>query len=187
MDEKYILTLIRRYAKTPEGKANIKEAMGGKPFVAQYVGKSVPKQTNKQMMKIGEEMKQILFDHINGGSSKIIKSFKKDDIIVGRPVLMGDGRYRIDIYFNEDALRRKSLNPDAYPDGIDDIVSLFVTGYEAAGAIRGVWEGHGNEEIWSRRSRKPNDFMSKAVQAFNNKHSAEIVQAELYEKYKTTI
>lgn len=184
LNEKDVLNLIQKYANTPEGKAKIKEAMGGKAFKARYAEDVSPKKTKKQMMQIGEDMKQILFDHINGGSSKIIKSFKIDDIIVGHPVLMQDGRYKIEISFNEDALRRKSLDPQSYPNGIDNIVKLFVTGHKLPGAVKGVWEGHGEEEIWSRRNREPNDFMERAVQAFNDKYSEDVVCAELYDEYK---
>lgn len=180
LSEEYILSLVKKYSQTAVGKAEIAKHKKGK-FDARVATESTQKQSKKQMSQIGDDMKNILFNKI----SRVIKSFKIEDIIVGTPVPYGD-QYMISISFNEDALRRESLDPDRYPEGITNIVKLFVTGYDARGAVYGVWKGHGDEEIWSLRHRDPNDFMDKAVEEFNSKY-ANVARAELTDEYKTNI
>ena len=180
LSEEYVLSLIKRYSQTTTGKAEIAKRKKGK-FDARIATEGSQKRSMQQMKKIGDEMKDILFNKISG----VIKSFKKEDIIVSPPVLQDD-RYAISISFNEEALRRESLDPDAYPEGISNIIKLFITGYDARGAVYGVWKGHGDEEIWSLRHRDPNDFMEKAVNEFNSKY-ADAAHAELADEYKTNI
>ena len=180
ISEGQILFLIEKYSKTKTGKAEIAKVKKGK-FVAAYAGDGVQKQSRSKMIQIGEDMKNILFRKI----SEVIKSFKPEDIIVG-DLDWQDGQYVIQIGFNEDALRRESLDPETYPEGISNIVKLFINGYDASGYVYGVWKGHGDKEIWSLRHRDPNDFMDQAVEEFNNKY-ASIAKADLSEDYKTNI
>lgn len=180
LSEEYILTLIEKYSQTAAGKAEIAKRKKGK-FDARVATEGAKKQSLKQMSQIGNDMRDILFRKI----SKIIKSFKIEDIIVGAPEPQGD-KYSISISFNEDALRRESLDPDRYPDGVSNIVKLFINGYDARGAVYGVWKGHGDEEIWSLRHRDPNDFMEKAVEEFNSKYT-DVARAETTNEYKTNI
>lgn len=180
LSEEYILTLIEKYSQTAAGKAEIAKRKKGK-FDARVATEGAKKQSLKQMSQIGNDMRDILFRKI----SKIIKSFKIEDIIVGAPEPQGD-KYSISISFNEDALRRESLDPDRYPDGVSNIVKLFINGYDARGAVYGVWKGHGDEEIWSLRHRDPNDFMEKAVEEFNSKYT-DVAHAETTNEYKTNI
>lgn len=87
------------------------------------------------------------------------------------------GRYRVDISFG-DNLYRPSLmivngrrKGSRTGDGIDNIVSLFDTGYEAGSRVWGEWSGH--EElgvIGSRTSRDGIGFMDEAIDDFNRKH-----------------
>ena len=180
LSEEYILTLIEKYSKTAVGKAEIAKHKKGK-FDARVATEGAQKQSLKQMAKIGNDMRNILFGKI----SKVIKSFRIEDIIVGDPEPQGD-KYSISISFNEDALRRESLDPDRYPEGISNIVKLFITGYDARGAVYGVWKGHGDEEIWSLRHRDPDDFMEEAVEEFNSKYT-DVARAETTDEYKTNI
>ena len=180
LSEEYILTLIEKYSKTAVGKAEIAKRKKGK-FDARVATEGAKKQSLKQMSQIGNDMRDILFRKI----SKVIKSFKIEDIIVGAPEPQED-KYSISISFNEDALRRESLDPDRYPEGVSNIVKLFINGYDARGAVYGVWKGHGDEEIWSLRHRDPNDFMEKAVEEFNSKYT-DVARAETTNEYKTNI
>ena len=181
LSEEYILSLIKKYSKTPLGKSEIaKHKKRG--FTPRYAdGTAAQAQSVKQMNRIGSDMKNILFNNI----SKFIESFQLDDIIVNSPVLQGN-QYMISIEFNEDALQRKSLDPDRYPDGITNIIKLFVNGYDARGAVYGVWEGHGDNEVWSLRHRDPNDFLERAVSEFNSKY-ANIARAEVAAEYKNNV
>ena len=176
--DKEILSFIDAYSKTPKGKQEIAKQHKGK-FVAEFArddGASI-----RDMKKIGDDMKFILYKRI----SKLIKSFKMEDIIVGSPT-REDGVYSISIGFNEDALKRESLAPDMYPEGVSNIVKLFVNGYSARGAVFGVWKGHGDEEIWSLRRRDPNNFMDMAVDEFNQKY-VNIAKSHVTDEYKNHI
>ena len=180
LSEEYIISMIDQYSKTAEGKREIAKYKSGK-FNAKIAKEGSGIRSAKQMRQVGNDMKNILFNEI----SKIIKSFRIEDIIVGDPFKEGDN-YSISIGFNEEALRRESLAPDRYPEGISNIVKLFITGYNARGAVYGVWKGHGDEEIWSLRNRDPDDFMDRAVDKFNQKY-ANTAKANITDKYKNNI
>lgn len=177
LSEEYILSLIKKYSQTSVGKAEIAKYKKGK-FDARVATEGAEKQSKRQMRQIGDDMKEILFGKI----SKSIKSFRPESIIVEEPVANGN-QYEIKIRFDESALQRDSLDPDKYPDGVSNIIKLFINGYEARGAVYGVWKGHGDEEIWSLRHRDPNDFMEKAVAEFNSKY-VNVARAELADEYK---
>lgn len=176
LSEEYILSLIEKYSKTPAGKAEIAKYKNGK-FDARVATEGAEALSVRQMKQIGNDMRDILFNKI----SKVIKSFRIENIIVEKPVVK-DNQYEIKISFDESALQRDSLDPDKYPEGVSNIVKLFINGYDARGAVYGVWKGHGDEEIWSLRHRNPNDFMDEAVEAFNNKY-ANVARAELTGEY----
>ena len=178
LSKKDILALIDEYSKTPEGAKEIKKRTKGE-FIAQEAGDAHIRAVDDQEIdSICRNMKAILFKHI----SRLIKSFRQEDIIIFPPEVK-NGMCEVKIGFNEEALHRKSLNPERYPEGLNDVVKLFVTGYRAKGTVKGIWVGHGDEEIWSRRSRDANDFMSLAVREFNSKYG-QVATAELGEEYK---
>lgn len=89
--------------------------------------------------------------------------------------------YAVEIYF-EDDLSRPSLlivsgkrAGQRTGEGIDDIVSLFNTGYEYTGHIvTGVWDSHPEAPapLVARRSRDGLNFMEEAVSSFNRQYGA---------------
>ena len=183
--------VIEKVSRTREGKAAISSAIGKKnaKFVARfYDGSSKAKADRDKMNLKAEEMKEILFRHLTADTQtdgrRGLADFPKDAIIIGKPVAIGNtGDYRIDISFDADSLRRQSLSPDAYPEGITDIISLFVHGYNAKGSVVGSW--HGEDNVWSLRHRDSNDFMARAVEEFNGNNNGDgFVQAILMDKYK---
>lgn len=183
--------VIEKVSRTREGKAAISSAIGKKnaKFVARFDdGSSKAKADRDKMNLKAEEMKEVLFRHLTADTQtdgrRGLADFPKDAIIIGKPVAIGNtGDYRIDISFDADSLRRQSLSPDAYPEGITDIISLFVHGYNAKGSVVGSW--HGEDNVWSLRHRDPNDFMSRAVEEFNGNNNGDgFVQAILMDKYK---
>lgn len=180
LSDKYILSLIKKYADTPTGKKKIAEHQKG-VFRAEYAKGNTSSKSIKEMSQIGQDMRDILFEKI----SKVVKSFRIEDIIVDPPVY-SEGKYTISISFNKEALHRDSLAPERFPEGISNIIKLFVNGYDARAGVLGVWKGHGDEEIWSIRHRDPNSFMSDAVDEFNKKYT-NIARAELGDEYKTNI
>ena len=183
--------VIEKVSRTHEGKAAIRGAMGKKTvkFVARFDDGSLNTKADRDKMKLkAEEMKAVLFRHLTADTQtdgrRGLADFPKDAIIIGKPVAIGNtGDYRIDISFDADSLRRQSLSPDAYPEGITDIISLFVHGYNAKGSVVGSW--HGEDNVWSLRHRDSNDFMARAVEEFNGNNNGDgFVQAILMDKYK---
>ena len=183
--------VVEKVSRTREGKAAIRSAIGKKnaKFVARFDDGSPKAKADKSKMNLkAEEMKEVLFRHLTADTQtdgrRGLADFPKDAIIIGKPVAKGNtGDYRIDISFDADSLRRQSLSPDAYPEGITDIISLFVHGYNAKGSVVGSW--HGEDNVWSLRHRDPNDFMSRAVEEFNGNNNGDgFVQAVLMDKYK---
>lgn len=82
-------------------------------------------------------------------------------------------QYKIDITFGDD-LSRMSLmitsgknKSQRTGNGIDNIISLFDTGYDAEHRAYGAWEGHGKERIASLTHRDGLNFMKEALDAFN--------------------
>lgn len=183
--------VIEKVSRTREGKAAISSAIGKKnaKFVARFDdGSSKAKADRDKMNLKAEEMKEVLFRHLTADTQtdgrRGLADFPKDAIIIGKPVAIGNtGDYRIDISFDADSLRRQSLSPDAYPEGITDIISLFVHGYNAKGSVVGSW--HGEDNVWSLRHRDSNDFMARAVEEFNDNNNRDgFVQAILMDQYK---
>lgn len=52
-------------------------------------------------------------------------------------------------------------------EGIDNIISLFDTGYKTRHIVYGLWEGHTATEIPSLSYRRPEHFIEDAVRDFN--------------------
>ncbi len=178
ISEKYIMKLVKEYAKSPEGQAEIQKKYG-----VQYREK-IPQ---SELMAYGEKMKQILFAHIN----PIIKSITMDDIIVEPPVVNKGGRLSMKISFREGSLHRESLYEDGYPEGLSNIVLLFARGYHASDYAYGLWGlpnqtwygGSGFVSVRSRKDREPNHFLHDAVNEFNGS-SGGFAVAKLEEKYQ---
>lgn len=187
-----IESLIEQVSRTPSGKTAIQNAMGGKRkrrFVARFQGDADYKMSASEkaaMLTKAEQMKSILHKHITTdtavGDRKGLANFPEAAIIVGKPRPIGNsGNYEISISFDSDSLRRQSLDPSAYPEGITDIVKLFVKGYNAHGSVFGEWHG---EQTASLRHRDPNSFMKDAVQEFNDNNKDGGVVAVLSTKYQ---
>lgn len=168
------MSLVKKYAKTKEGKAAIKEKTG-----LNYI----PNITATKLTTYGEEMKKILFSKI----SQLIKSFLEEDIIVGQPYKDENGYWRVKLSFREEALRRNSLDTKYFPQGISNIVLLFARGYHANGRVYGSWVSPKFGYIGrvrSKPSREGSDFLIEAVDEFNKLYSKTIARAELEGVYK---
>ena len=158
ISESYIMSLVKNYAKSPEGKKAIKETYG-----IDYDEKF----TKTKIKMYANRMKKILFNHIH----PLIKSIELNDIVIGEPEYNDDGYCEVHISFAEGSLHRDSLNPTGYPNGLQNIILLFKKGYHASNQVHGNWTYKGKtvaEGIWSRESREPNDFLDQAVTEFNN-------------------
>jgi len=152
------MKLVREYAKSPEGKQAIKEKYG-----VDYDEKF----TKARMRSCGNKMKKILYKHIHAE----IKSVSLDDIIVNEPSQGEDGLFEIKLSFREGSLHRDSLYPDAYPEGLSNIVLLFTKGYNASRSVHGDWTYNGKtvaSDIWGKRRRVKSTFLDDAVAEFNS-------------------
>lgn len=178
LSEDYIMNIIRAYAKTPHGKAQIKKKYG-----IDYKGEGEGKRMKKaDLPKYGEQMKQILYSHIH----HLIKSITLEDIIVGAPTKDVDNQWKIDISFRTGALERDSLVPGKR---LNNIVILFTKGYHASKYAHGKWNiaAPGAEAkyvyVQSKKDREGNDFLQQAVNQFNAEFG-DIAKAELGEVYR---
>lgn len=105
------------------------------------------------------------------------------------PTKNPDGSYSVQIFFDEEDLRRESLENDYQTytgDGIENIVALFNNGMDAKDFAYGWWDNHGpsgsafsrsmpgDKFAWvrSKKHRDPLLFMQAAVEEFNTKYSA---------------
>lgn len=180
---------IESYSRTSVGRNEIKARLNkNQKFVAKFQSPNQVSLTKKDMAAMrskAQEMVDILYKHIisdtasNSGDG--LSRFSKDDIIVSKSIPIGNtGNYKILISFNSVSLHRDSLDPDSYPNGIDNIIKLFVHGYSANGRVTGEWHG---EIHASLQYRSPNSFMQNAVDEFNNNNAANKVKAELDKEY----
>lgn len=173
LTEKYIQTLIDEYAKTPYGRSEIKKAYG-----VDYTGDKV---CPVDLTSMANEMKEILFKYI----SETIKSitFSLNDIKVGKTKKSSKSwEWEISITIDKEALHRDSLYPKGYPDGLEDLVLLYSTGYDARDYVHGYNHKKGRY-MWSLPHRPSNDYLEKAVEEFNNKYNSGASWAELKEPY----
>ena len=86
----------------------------------------------------------------------------------GDPVKVGDNKYQISVSFDGN-MRRDSLAPDYFDEGIENIAALLNKGYSAKHTIYGTWPGHGYADyfnIGSLRQREGAHFIEGAIRAF---------------------
>lgn len=143
--EKYIMGLLKKHLSTPAGKQLVKDSMS-KELVF--------------MDSVGEQMKEILFNKIQ----PVISSISMDDIRVHKPRKTKEGYV---VKLSLDNVFRKSLVPEEYPQGVEDIVLHFTRGWSAKGTVRGTWGDR--EGVYSRRQRAGNTFVYDAINEFNSK------------------
>jgi hypothetical protein len=118
-------------------------------------------------------------------------------ISAGAPKKRPDGGYEVELRFNRDNLRRRSLYPKGYPRGVRNIVALFNIGYEAEDFVYGVWVHHSSSTvlpdsidgfggvIQSRMSRDGLWFMQAAVREFVDRYGTQYdVRAVLSSVYE---
>lgn len=85
------------------------------------------------------------------------------------PRNIGGNQYQIEVYFNND-LRRESLAPSSYPDGIQNIAALLNKGYSAGHVVRGMWHG---EDAISLKQRSGTHFIDNAIRDFMGNYAVE--------------
>jgi len=122
-------------------------------------------------------------DYAKGGMSRrAIAGFP--EIKHGEPYRKG-GKYYIDVYFDGD-LSRESLAPKRYEDGIENIIALLNSGYDAGSVIYGTWEKYDTEErIASLISRGGAHFIENSKDKFMDNYSTEygVEEIEISDTY----
>lgn len=148
--------IFENYLKSSAGEAEIRRIR--KDIRSGKIAGSGSLMSDADMLAWAEKLRSEIYDAVVSH----IKSVSPDDITVGEIVETERG-LEVDIKFNVDALHRDSLAPDKYPDGVDNIVLHFTTGWDARGVVRGEWHG---KETWSLQHREGANFIESAVEAF---------------------
>lgn len=131
--------------------------------------------TEQDMIRAAEEMIRILQE--TASAKGLPESIKEHfySLYYSQPTPYGGQgeHYKVDVKFGGD-LSRMSLKitsgnrkGEFTGEGIQDIVSLFDTGYEASKKVYGSWGGHGDETIGSLTHREGLNFMAEAIDSFN--------------------
>ena len=117
-----------------------------------------------------------------------------DDLYVYPGEVTDDGSFQFLLGWNPYAVHRDSLYDEEYPDGIEDIVGLFTTGYQAKNQVYGWWDHHyyayassysgrsaGFDTMWtrSRQVRSGDPFLQTAIDKFNAEHKKDGVHLEI--------
>lgn len=166
---------LAAFLKSPAGEKKIAEAKKsavkeGRPF-GQPSGTVISKAA---AAKAGHEMREILHQHLVAAG---LGSISLQDIYVSEPKPYKDG-YEVAVWFEPDAVKRASLDPYRFPEGVDNIVRLFSHGWDTRdGRVSGIWHG---EYTYNKTISEPKPFMQEAVNAFNQSH---VENAELNEEY----
>ena len=175
---------LKKWAASPAGKKKIAEARkqaikSGKPF-----GGYIPL-SRTDVEAIADRLRNTIYeympDSLSDGENAV--EFYTPDIMQ-----RDDGSWEVEIDFNENTLSRPSLEPNRYPDGAYNIVSLFIHGWDTHGkAVFGEWHG---DKTWSRSKRAADPFVTRAVSAFNawarQEYPNEVIIATASGEYENT-
>lgn len=88
--------------------------------------------------------------------------------------------FYVDLTIDSNDLRRPSLQPNRYPDGAYNIVTLFIRGWDSS-PIYGYWASAG-KNVRSRTHKDPEPIIEDAVNEFNVTHKLE---ATVMDKYRS--
>ena len=88
--------------------------------------------------------------------------------------------FYVDLSIDSNDLRRPSLQPNRYPDGAYNIVTLFIRGWDSS-PIYGYWASAG-KNVRSRTHKDPEPIIEDAVNEFNVTHKLE---ATVMDKYRS--
>lgn len=106
----------------------------------------------------------------------VLDHFESLDCTNPKPMGGRDGDdYIIYVHFTDDLSRPSLVGKDGTPtgEGIENIVALFDTGYQARWTVHGIWEDHDTDIIESLQSREPLGFMQAAIDDFNNNYGSD--------------
>lgn len=175
MKDKDILSKLKTWSKSSTGKQRIQghidDVRSGKIGQGGSGDKII---TFKDMEQAAQQMIRILQNmaSIHKLPASVLDHF--NSLAYSSPIRMPNGMCRTDIYFKDDLSRMSLLAIHGRQKGqrtgmgIENIVSLFDTGYLAQDTVFGIWDGHeALGPIESLRGRPGKRFMRKAIEAFN--------------------
>lgn len=163
---------VAKYLKRPaiqaQIKAHYKKTGGSAEDITQVIGYA-----QKAVAAIIDSLPY----ELKGGSSRPITT---TDLIIGEPRLNDNGDFEVELRWNPDAIHRESLYEEGYPEGLEDIVSLFSTGSKLSKnwvAGYGKYRDFGYRYFYIPKGtyREPDPFISHAVSAFNAAHAKDHV------------
>lgn len=172
-----IMSKVRAFAKSEEGKTKCAEYIskcrtdgrgttdGGSAII-----------TTDAMCRAAETMISILKQTAQEHRLPASVQEHFNSLEYSAPVVVGTegDAYQIDIWFADDLSRMSLLVPKGARagqrtgEGIQNIVSLFDTGYTASSPVYGVWDGHEDEGVIKNRTHLDGkNFMAQAIESFN--------------------
>lgn len=105
------------------------------------------------------------------------------DLITNYIGMSEDGEFQFELWWNPASVQRPSLYQKKYPNGINDVVGLFHSGYSANNYVYGRWASrvvYGETQVYrSRVYRDPDPFLVDAIALFNAEHKNDGVVLKL--------
>ena len=178
IDRRLIMHKLKEFTKTDIGKKRVSDYISDSVASGRSETEGGGKILTADMMnQAADAMIRILQE--TAAVSKLPESVLShfNSLTHTAPIDMPNGSKRIDIYFKDD-LSRMSLISITDPAraqrtglGVENIVSLFDTGYRAGDTVFGIWEHHSEPNpIESLQMRGGKFFMRKAVDRFNQEY-----------------
>ena len=173
-----IMSKVRAYAESKDGKKRIADVIdkfqkeGGLGSVTGAGSYIVTYDTMKWLAdKLIDILKEEASSSLPQTAASVIDHF--DSLTHGEIRDLGGGEHIVDIYFADDLSRlsllvKTSNGTYRTGDGVENIVSLFDTGYKAKKTVGGFWEGHGYTR--SVQEREGTFFIERAIERFNDEY-----------------
>lgn len=170
-----IMDKISAYAKTSEGQKRMQNKIqsyinGSDPHVKStgktYGGGKI--MNNQQMIEAAKDFIAML--KRAAASAGLPNSVMEhvESFMFTAPFIASDGSASIQIYMSDDP-HRPSLYPQKY-DGVDNIVAIFNSGYNAKSKVYGKWH---DKYVSSLDKRQGAFFIQDAVAEFISKYSSD--------------
>lgn len=155
---------LKKWLANPKNAKRIEKAKAEKLKAGQKFGQGSSGVSVEQAKVYAEKLRECIY-------GKMPSSLKADstrpielaDILISQPKVLPDGSILITLSFAPDAIHRKSLEPERFPKGVDNIVSLLTKGYTAHGDVVGMWH---DKMILNKLERDPEPFIQQGVDAF---------------------
>lgn len=172
-----IMAKVHKYAMSNDGRIRMKnriQELRNKEVSSTDAGGRII--TAKDMCEVADGLIRFLQESASAHKlpASVLDHFSSLTYFRPTEIKNGNERYLVSIYFADD-LSRPSLQivngarkGQRTGDGIENVVSLFDTGYSASDVVYGVWDSHADEGIIrSREQRDSIGFMREAVDRFN--------------------